>query len=262
MTVTTVRPSQEHALPPDVAVLAGIPFARLVRVEWDKATGTRAARWLLAATGASTIALMLVPLLATDRVDQTDAKYLGFTAIGVTILLPVLSILTLTGEWSQRTAMTTFTQESRRWRVVKAKLGVSVGLALVGAAFGALVTAACLATAAALDRDVESNLSALVVVGYLLFVLLNVMTGVVFGLLLQNSASAVALYFALPIVSGLLSQALPSSAVQWVDTTTTFDWVLYGQWSGHTPQIAFSVVLWILAPLGAGLVRTLRREVA
>ena len=172
------------------------------------------------------------------------------------------SILTLTGEWSQRTAMTTFTQESRRSRVINAKLAVSVLLALAGAAFGALVTAAGLAVAAAVGREVESNLSGIVLVGFLLFVLLNVMTGVVFGLLLQNSAAAVALYFALPIISGLLSQALSSDAVQWVDTTTTFDWVMYGQWSGHTPQIAFSVVLWILVPFAAGLVRTLRREVA
>jgi ABC-2 type transport system permease protein len=260
MTVTTVDPPRPHDLPASAA-MAGIPFARLVRVEWDKTTGTRAARWVLASTAATTVALMLVPLLAPGRVEQTTAKYLGFTAIGVTILLPVLAILALTGEWSQRTAMTTFTQESRRSRVINAKVAVAAVLAVVGAAFGALVTGVGLTVAAGIGRDVHANLSAVVVAGYLLFVLLNVLTGVVFGLLLQNSAAAVALYFALPIVSGLLSQALPSSAVEWVDTTTTFSWVLYGQWSGHTPQIVVTFVLWVVVPFAAGLVRTLRREV-
>jgi ABC-2 type transport system permease protein len=261
MTTTGVRPRQ-HPLTPARPSGARIPFSRLVAVEGTKATGTRAARWLLAATSASTMGLMLVPLLAPGRVEQTSARYLGFTAIGVTILLPLLSILTLTGEWSQRTAITTFTQESHRARVINAKLAVSVALALAGAAFGGLVTVAGLTAADVMGRDVAPTLSPLVIVGYLLFVLLNVMTGVVFGLLLQSSAAAVALYFALPVVSGLLSQALPSSAVQWVDTTTTFDWVMYGEWSGHTPEIAFSVVLWVIAPFVAGLVRTLRREVA
>jgi len=34
-----------------------------------------------------------------------------------------------------------------------------------------------------------------------------------------------------------------------------------GQWSGHGAQIAASAALWILVPLAAGTVRTLRRDV-
>ncbi|MFD0473812.1 hypothetical protein ACFQ0B_40345 [Nonomuraea thailandensis] len=40
-------------------------------------------------------------------------------AIAMGVLLPVLGILTVTGEWSHRTALTTFTLEPRRggcWR--------------------------------------------------------------------------------------------------------------------------------------------------
>ena len=75
---------------------------------------------------------MLAPLLAPSSIDQTYTSYLGFAAIGLTILLPVVSILTLTSEWSQRTALTTFTQEPRRMRVINAKIAVSLMLAGAG----------------------------------------------------------------------------------------------------------------------------------
>src|SRR5664280_3676142 len=128
----------------------GIPFSRLLRVEWGKATGTRAARWLLVLGAASTIGLLLAWLTAPSSRDQTYTGYLGVVAFGVTILLPVVAILTLTGEWSQRTVLTTFTQEPRRIRVINAKIAVSLLLSAGGAVFGALVTAGGLGLAAAL----------------------------------------------------------------------------------------------------------------
>ena len=99
-----------------------IPFSRLVRVEWTKATDTRAARWLLGLVALSTVGTMLAPILAPTRFDQTYAGYLEVASIAQVILLPVVGILMLTSEWSRRSILTTFTQEPRRIRVVKAKL--------------------------------------------------------------------------------------------------------------------------------------------
>jgi len=242
------------------AAFPAIPFSRLLRVEWGKATDTRAARWLLALVAASTVGLMLAPLLAPSRIDQTYTSYLRFAAVGLSILLPIVSILTLTSEWSQRTVLTTFTQEPRRIRVINAKVTVSLLLAGAGAVFGGLVTAAGLGVAAATGRELDANLNAGVLVGYLLFVLLSVATGVAFGALLHNSAAAIVLYFALPIAFALLGRA-STSLGQWVDSGTTFDWVLNGEWSGHTPQILATVLLWVALPVAAGLVRTVRREI-
>jgi ABC-type transport system involved in multi-copper enzyme maturation permease subunit len=261
MTSTTMtRPVRIADAPSQWASLPGIPFSRLLRVEWAKATGTRSARWLLLLVAASTVGLMLAPILAHSSIDQTYTSYLGFAAIGLTILLPVVSILTLTSEWSQRTVLTTFTQEPRRARVINAKVAVSLLLAGGAAVFGGLVTAAGLAVAAASGRELDANLNAGVLVGYLLFVLLNVLTGVAFGALLHNSAAAIVLYFALPTAFALLGRALTSLA-QWIDSSTTFDWILQGEWSGHTPQILVSVAVWVAVPLAAGLFRTVRREI-
>ena len=146
----------------------------------------------------STAGMMLVPILAPTSFDQTYTSYLRVAAVGLTILLPVVAILMFTGEWSQRSAITTFTQEPRRIRVVNAKLAVSLMLGGGAAVFGGVVTAAGLGLASASGRALEANLTVGAITGYLLFVLLNVLAGVALGALLQSSAAAIAASFALP----------------------------------------------------------------
>ncbi|MDQ1725296.1 MAG: type transport system permease protein, partial [Frankiaceae bacterium] len=167
MTATTMQRPVRSADPATHPAFTGIPFARLLGVEWRKATDTRAARSLLVFAALSTAGLMLIPLLSRARVDQTYGSYLFQAAIGLSILLPVVSILTLTSEWSQRTVMTTFTQEPRRLRVVSAKVVVSLLLAVGGIVYGALATVTSLAIAAASGRELTSDLNAGVIVGFI-----------------------------------------------------------------------------------------------
>src|SRR3954452_21368382 len=242
------------------SALGPIPFSRLVRVEWAKATDTRAARWLLALAALSTVGMMLVPVLAPTSFEQTYTSYLGVAAGGVTILLPVVAILMFTGEWSQRSVMTTFTQEPRRIRVLNAKLAVSMVLGGCGAVFGGGVTAAGLGLAAASGRPLEADLTVGALTGYLLFVLLNVLAGVALGALLQSSATAIAASFALPTAFVLLGTA-STLVSDWIDMSTTWNWVLENDWAGHVPQISVSIVFWVAVPLAAGVVRTIRRDV-
>jgi hypothetical protein len=202
--------------------------------------------------------MMLVPVLAPTTFDQTYASYLRVAALGLAILLPVVAILMLTGEWSQRSVMTTFTQEPRRIRVLNAKLAVSMVLGGGGAVFGGVVTAAGLGLAAASGRALEANLTVGAITGYLLFVLLNVLAGVALGALLQSSAIAIAASFALPAAFAVLGTA--STLVSWIDMST-WNRVLENDWAGHVPQISFSIVFWVAVPLAAGFVRTIRRDV-
>jgi ABC-2 type transport system permease protein len=259
MTSTTMTRPVPGSDAPSAAV-PGIPFRRLLRVEWGKATDTRAARWLLVAVAASTVGFMLIPLLSPSSVDQTATSYLGFAAGALSILLPAVSILTLTSEWSTRVGLTTFTQEPRRLRVVNAKIVVSLLLAGGAAVFGGLVTAAGLGLAAASGRELDADLTTTALVGYLLFVVLNVLTGVALGALVHNTAAAIVLAFALPTAFNLLGRAWQPIA-EWLDYSTAFTWVLDWQWSGHGAQVLVAVLLWVAVPLGAGLVRTVRREI-
>lgn len=237
-----------------------IPFARLVRVEFAKATDTRAARWLLSLVALSIVGMMLVPIVKPSTFDQTYASYLEVASIAQVILMPLIAILMFTGEWSQRSVITTFTQEPRRIRVLNAKLAASLLLGGGAAVFGMAVTAAGLGVSSASGRALESNLSVGTVIGYLLYLLLNVLGGVAFGVLLQSSSLAIAASFAVNAAVALLGTA-STWVDHWIDTETTWNWVLHNDWGGHLPQIAGSVVLWVVIPIAAGVARTIRRDV-
>src|SRR5205807_1357887 len=221
------------------------------------ATDSRSAPSLLARVALSTIGMILAPVLAPTSIDQTYTSYLRIAAMALAILLPVVSILLFTGEWSQRGVFTTFTQEPRRIRVVNAKLAVSLLMGGGAAVFGGVVTAAGLGLASASGRVLDANLTAGAVTGYLLFVLLNVFAGVALGALLQSSAIAIAACFALPAAFAVLGAASKLVA-DWIDWSTTFNWVLENDWGGHVPQISFSVLFWVAVPLAAGVVRPRR----
>ena len=177
--------------------------------------------------------MMLVPVLVPTTFDQTYASYLRVAALGLTILLPVVAILMLTGEWSQRSVMTTFTQEPRRIRVLNAKLAVSMVLGCGAAVFGGVVTAAGLGLAATSGRALDADLTVGAITGYLLFVLLNVLAGVALGALLQSSATAIAASFALPAAFAVLGTA-STLVSEWIDMSTTWNWVLESDWAGPT----------------------------
>ena len=95
----------------DVTSTTRVPFGRLIRVELRKLADTRAGRWLLISVVALTL-LVLIIQMAVVLGNDLHPKYVDFlqganTPMG--ILLPVLGVLSITSEWSQRTAMVTFT---------------------------------------------------------------------------------------------------------------------------------------------------------
>jgi hypothetical protein len=156
--------------------------------------------------------------------------------------------------------MTTFTQEPRRVRVMNAKLAVSMLLGVGASIYGGAVSAVGLGLASASGRAVEADLTVGAITGYLLFVLLNVLGGVALGALLQSSASAIAASFALPATFAVLGTA-STLVSEWIDMSTTWNWVLENDWAGHAPQISSSIAFWVAVPLAAGIVRTTRRDI-
>ena len=59
----------------------------------------------------------------------------------MTVILPIVAILSVTSEWSQRTGLTTFTFEPGRGRVIAAKALCSVGVGVVSIALAAAIGA-------------------------------------------------------------------------------------------------------------------------
>jgi ABC-2 type transport system permease protein len=239
-----------------------IPFHRLLHVEWRKSLDTRAARWLLAAVALVTIGAVAIPTAMPDQTDQSLESYLSFGGLGLCLLLPAVSILMLTTEWTQRTVLVTFTQEPRRSRVLAAKIASGLMLGLAGAVYAALVAATGLAVSAALGRTVTWDTDTSHATGLVMFVLLNSLMGMAFGALLHKSAAAIVLYYVLPTIWTLIAIGALKRVREWLDTVQTFGWVLTADWDGHLGQILTSTTTWVVAPLLVGLLRTVRREVA
>lgn len=247
-----------------------IPMRRLVAVELRKLVDTRAGFWLTASIGLSCVVVVVAMLIA----DRGHLDRLNFDAfmqmmnIPTTILLPVLAILLVTGEWSQRTALTTFTMEPRRERVIVAKLvtvaiaaAAAVALSLLVSAIGTLVADLMFADPAGAWTFTSAG-----VVNTVVIQLFGLLLGFGLAAALLSTPGAIVGYFALPTLMVLVTSLVPAfknGIGQWVDITTTnapfqtSEWASGGDWL----RLAVSALIWIAIPMAYGIVRVMRSEV-
>jgi len=241
-----------------------IPLRRIVTTELRKMFDTRAGFWLMASiVMTAMVATIGVILFATD----SQFTYANFTkAIGFPIaaILPLVAILSVTSEWSQRSGLTTFTLVPHRNRVILAKViaSVFVGvaamlLALVVGVAGNLVGTAITGTELVWDVSVAHFL--LIVLGSLVCLL----TGTTLGILFRSSSVALVAYFVFSLVLPTLWGFLTASQDRfldwqpWLDSNYTqaplFDGSITGdQWA----HVAVTTTIWLLIPalIGLGLV--------
>lgn len=244
-----------------MSAVATIPFARLLRAECRKATDTLAVRWLLAAAVGLALAAQAVPLAFPHDVSQDRASFLTWAGLGLTRLLPIALMLTITAEWSQRTALITFTLEPRRGRVLAAKVLASLAITFGGGFLAFGIAQAGLAVATAAGHHPAAAWSGPELAGFAVFLLCTSGMGIAIGSALHSTAAAVVTYFALAALTSLLLIPAVAKIGNYANPSQTFGWVLTGDWSGHGPQIASSLAIWIALPLAIGIVRTLRRDV-
>src|SRR3984957_15689749 len=101
-------------------------FARLTAVELRKMVNTRSGFWVPIAVALLTL---LVAIIGSTNHGGTSATFIHIFNISsrpAAFLLPVMGVLLVCGEWSQRTTLTTFTLVPSRGRVIAAKFGASV----------------------------------------------------------------------------------------------------------------------------------------
>jgi ABC-type transport system involved in multi-copper enzyme maturation permease subunit len=241
-----------------------IPFSRLVKTELRKLVDTRAGRWLVIATLVLTPVVMAVMVAAAPTKDLTYNKFVDFTQAPQKYLLPVLGILTMTSEWSQRTGLVTFTLEPRRGRVLKAKFVAATALGLSATAM-VFVFAAIGNVLGRLVRDGDGSWS-FGAAGFgeiTLVLLIGLVQGLVFGMALLASAAAIVTYFVVPTLwSALFSSASMKQTAPWFDLNQAGG-ALYNQnitgkgWL----QLMVALAIWIGVPLAIGVLRVRRAEI-
>jgi ABC-type transport system involved in multi-copper enzyme maturation permease subunit len=247
----------------DISGTPRIPLSRLVKVEVRKLADTRASRWLLIGIAAITALIVVLFFINADASDRTFINFMGATAAPQGFLLPVLGILLVTSEWSQRTALVTFTLMPVRGRVLLAKV-----IAALIAGFVAIVLAmgiASLATLAGGGDNAWANIGVDDVAKFCLVQMTGVMQGLAFGLLFLSSAAAIVTYFVLPTAFSIVASLWGAlkDAAPWVDLGTS-QMPLFSannltgeQWW----QVVTSSLIWVVLPFVIGLVRVLRAEV-
>jgi len=254
------RPRTEHA---------PIPFRTVAGVELRKAFDTRSGFWLMIAIAAAGVLATGAVLAFASTSDLTYDSFAGAIGVPMTILLPVVAILAVTGEWSQRAGLTTFTLVPHRGRVIRAKLVVtlaigvaSMALALTVGAVGNVVGTALMGVDTTWDL---SPTSILYIVGA---DLIGMLVGFMLGVVTRNSAGAIVGYFSYWFVVPTLSMVLAANqswfekAQPWVDFNYDQGKLYDGGFSGQDwAQLALTGGIWLLLPLAFGLWRVLRAEV-
>lgn len=258
----------------DVTDTAPVPFWRLVNVEFRKAYDTRAGFWLLFSIAVITLIAEVIALIVGISQDLNDFSLGTFTAVAAVVtsfLLPVLAIMLVSTEWTQRSAMVTFSLESRRSRVMLAKLVVGFLLSLASVIFAIVVGLVCNAIFAAAggttewwNSDVRDG-----VVGFVLSQNLSMLVGFAFAALFLNTAAAVVIFFAYSFVLPTLFE-IGASLIDWFADLRP--WIDFAQaqnqlfeistMSGKEwAQLIISAAIWLGIPFVIGLRRILRAEV-
>ncbi len=247
----------------------GIPLSRLVKVELRKMFDTRSGFWLMASILiAGLLATIAVIIFAPDR----NLTYGSFgTAIGVpfAILLPIVAILSVTGEWSQRTGLITFTLLPHRGQLILAKAIAAILVAVVSMIFSFVIGAVGNVIGAAINGvDTVWDVSFAQILTIVLANIFGLLVGFMLGVLIRNSAGAIVGYFVysfvIPGIFGFLAatQDWFDRIQPWIDfnnaQTPLFDKGVTGeQWA----QIGTSGIIWLILPLAFGIWSVLRAEV-
>jgi len=266
-TLTTVATVADR--PAERTTIAPIPLSTVVSVEMRKMFDTRSGFWLMASIGIlSVLATGAVILFAPNSglTYETFAAAIGFP---MSVVLPMIAILSVTSEWSQRSGLTTFTLVPHRGRVVLAKALCAVGIGIVSMVVAMVIGAGgnvLGSTLAGVPTSWDTSATALLYI--VLANVLGLLTGFTLGVLIRNSAGAIVGYFVyallLPTVTGLLAatQEWFADMQPWVNFQWNQQSLFEGGFTGEQwAQLGVTGAAWLALPMAIGVWLVLRSEV-
>jgi ABC-type transport system involved in multi-copper enzyme maturation permease subunit len=259
--MTTTAPSPVRSIRP---VRTGRPRS-LTRIELRKTVDTRSGRWLLVAIAVTGLAAALISAIAGDAKDHGFDSISSAVQGSMAVLLPIVSILLVTSEWSQRTALQTFVLTPARGRIVRAKLLAGSLIAVLGSLVGAGLAAAAAATAGSHPADGTWRHAGAVLLGSVIVQLISQLMAMGFALLLLSSPGAIVANFAIPLAWAALTGGVRAlHGVQpWVDSSKVSTNLLSGDMDGtRWAQVVVVTLVWVVALLAAGSLRLRRHEIA
>jgi ABC-2 type transport system permease protein len=231
-------------------------IARLTVIELRKAVDTRAGLGLLVAIGALVAAVAGLQLALADV--RTWTSVVANAQQPVSVLTPLLGLLLVTGEWSQRTALTTFVLVPSRSRIIVAKFAAASLLSVA-------TTSAGFAIAFAFLSGSHWEFSGAVVAQLTLVNWLTTMFGTSFGLLLWYSAPAIVVYYLVPFAWTFVGRIVPGlePVSPWLDIgQSRVPFAASGVTAGEWAQLLTSSLLWVAVPAVLGTLRLRRADLS
>ena len=230
---------------------------RLIAVELRKMVNTRAGFWL--PVGVALITLLVAIIAASNHGgrDGTFVHVLHACAIPSAFLLPVMGVLLICGEWSQRTTLTTFTLVPSRWRVIGAKVGASMIVSTVAMVVCPLFSV-IFASLLGHHAGGTGSLNWQVMGQTWLYIGSGMVMGLAFGAALLLSASAIVAYLLLPTIWGAVIGNISAfdGVARWLDSSNTLDPMTQHALSATQWVHALATWgMWIGIPLVVGLWR-------
>ena len=234
---------------------------RLSGVELRKMVDTRAGFWLLLGIVLTTITVVVV-FGFDDGHDQSLRSMFADSAQVALALLPVVGILLVSSEWTQRTSLITFALVPQRRRVLAAKLSAGVALAVV--AWVVILAIAAVGTAVVGGGEAEQwSLPGWFIGQSSVYLAVSMLLGVAFGAMLLSSAPAIVLYFLVPLGFAALGSMRVFDGVRtWLDGSQSLAPLTTEQMGASDwAHAGTTIAVWMLLPLVIGLWRITRSEI-
>jgi hypothetical protein len=250
------------APPPVTEPVRPLRLPTLVSVELRKMTDTRSARGVLAGTLGLVVFALVWKLTHLDSGPSAFDNLVIPTVNIIAIFGPLLGLLAMTSEWTQRTALTTFTLAPRRLPVIGAKYLASVIVSLGLLAAGLALTAAATGIGGLVGDGSDFAGALGDVRSGLIIVVLQVTMAAAFGALIAQSAGALVAFFVVPIAWDAAGEAvLGRKAAPWFDIYAAYDRLASDDPWSHPNWTLTAVLTFVVLPAAIGVRRSLRREI-
>ena len=264
---------------PQTTTGSKLGFGGIVRSEWIKFRSVRSSVWSLSIfLGLSLLMAFLISALpeildVTPSVEQSEATFIQSSTIGATvgaIVMAVLGVLVISGEYSSGMIRSTFAAVPRRLPVLAAKAVVLFTVTFIiglASSFGS----ALLVYPNLVGRGLEPAFTSNVVIALVLsalYVSLVAVFALGVGAIVRNSAGGVsAALGVLLVLPTMLLMIGGLTQIEWITEMTQYLLNAAGE-SMFSPaaegmarvQDVVTTVLWAAVPLAIGAVLITRRD--
>jgi ABC-2 type transport system permease protein len=237
-------------------------FARVTAVEVRKAVDTRSGFWVPIAVALLTVLVAVLESALQQGENGTFLQVIHSCATPGYLLLPVMGVLLICGEWTQRTTLSTFTLVPQRGRVIAAKVAAGVIISTVGL----LLVLVCTLVCASLFGKAVGGTGSLPwqVIGQTWVYLVAAMVmGLAFGAAILLSAPAIVAFLLLPIVwDAILSIRGLNGIGNWLDSSNTLEPLSqYALSATEWAHVGTTLAAFIGIPLAIGAFRLSRGDI-